>query len=311
MIERSLINTPQVSVIIPTYNRPELVRRAIHSVMEQTFKDYEIVVVDDGSLEPVCVLENEFEHLRVVRHEKNLGEASARNTGIRESRGEFIAFLDSDDSWLPEKLNIQVSLMINNPSLGATTTGYYYLTEEGKSVEIPSRQQNWYKHLAKGLGLAPGTTLMVRRNLAVNTPYDVTLPRMADLDWLLRFSKIYPIDVVQKPLATIYRGGRPSAKNVETANLRIIEKYQQDFMSLGKFYGSQCIGKRYLEIATHYFRENQRKKGWHYLLKALKKNPFQRLSMYLRILDFMLGTSIITALKGIREKLQWRKFGRQ
>jgi len=133
--------------------------------------------------------------------------------------------------------------------------------------------------------------------------FDEELPRLEDLDWALRFSKEHQFDVIQKILAVVNQGKRPRASAVENANLRIIEKHSRSFLEEGWFFGKQCIGKRYLEIATHYFREGKKNKGFHYLIKALSENPFQRPGMYLRIIDFLIGTSFIKNLKKIRQNL--------
>lgn len=292
-----------ISIVIPAYNRYQLIQNAIKSIYEQTMQDYEIIVVDDGSDIPLVILENEYKKVRVIRHKSNFGESAARNTGIQAATGKYIAFLDSDDEWLPEKLAIQVSFLEQNPELGLCTTGYIYETEEGTSIEIPKPQKNWNRYLAQGIHLAPGSTLMGRRKLMNKFSYDVNFSRMMDLDWFLRFTKKYSMDVIQKPLSIIHRGGRPPAEEVEKVNLLFLEKHAAYFNDLGYFYGKQCIGKRYLEIATHYFREKKQAQGWTYLWKTIKTNPFQRPSMYLRILDYLLGTNILIFFKNIRNRL--------
>ena len=101
----SLIS-PRVSVIIPTYNRAHLIGRAIQSVLAQTYQDFEVIVVDDGSTDNTeeVVLNFGSEKMRYIRHGTNRGVAAARNTGIRNARGEYIAFQDSDDEWYPNRL---------------------------------------------------------------------------------------------------------------------------------------------------------------------------------------------------------------
>lgn len=104
---------PTVSVIIPTYNRAHLIGRAIQSVLSQTFQDFEIIVVDDGSEDNTKEVVRGFAdgHVRYFRHNENRGGSAARNTGIRASRGEYIAFLDSDDEWNPRKLERQLRVL--------------------------------------------------------------------------------------------------------------------------------------------------------------------------------------------------------
>ena len=110
--------TPKVSVIIPTYNRAHLVGRAIRSVLNQTYQDFEIIVVDDGSTDNTEEVVKSFNdpRIRYIRHEKNRGGSAACNTGIRAARGEYIAFQDSDDEWLPEKLEKQMQVFENTPT---------------------------------------------------------------------------------------------------------------------------------------------------------------------------------------------------
>jgi glycosyltransferase involved in cell wall biosynthesis len=102
-----------VSVVIPTYNRASLLGRAIKSVLEQTYQDFEIIVVDDASTDNTeeVVRNLRDRRIRYLRHEKNRGGSAARNTGIRAAWGQYIAFQDSDDEWLPEKLKKQMEVL--------------------------------------------------------------------------------------------------------------------------------------------------------------------------------------------------------
>ena len=94
---------PLVSVIVPTFQRPEFLQAALGSVLRQTVKDFEVLVVDDGSAMDLAPLVNALDdgRIRYLRHESNRGEAAARNTGIRGARGDYLAFLDDDDEWFP------------------------------------------------------------------------------------------------------------------------------------------------------------------------------------------------------------------
>jgi len=110
---------PKVSVIIPTYNRSEYVTQAIDSVLAQTYTDYEIIVVDDGSTDKTReVLEPYMDKITYI-YQENTGVSAARNTGIKIAKGVWLAFLDSDDEWLPEKLRIQTTFVQENPSIVA------------------------------------------------------------------------------------------------------------------------------------------------------------------------------------------------
>jgi len=284
------------TVVIPTYQRAELVRQAVQTVLAQSCQDFEIVVVDDGSPEPIRFTTPD-DRLRVVRHEQNRGPSAARNTGIRAARGELVAFLDSDDLWLPEKLERQAAFM-EDAAYGACVTGFEYDTEEGYSVEIPHKPQSWLRELAMGCRLSPGTTLAVRRGCYEKVGfYDEAMPRHEDYDWLLRFVQKYDIGVISEPLARVRRAGQPTGETMEAADVMIIQRYGDLFLSLGRVYGSRAIGKRLLEIAVHYARDGNVPKARAYLWRAMTTNPIQRPGMYLRVLDGLLGISLSPPLK--------------
>jgi glycosyltransferase involved in cell wall biosynthesis len=108
--------SPKVSVIIPTYNRALLLREAIQSVLDQTFQDFEIIVVNNYSIDNTIDVVKSFEdeRIKVINIRNNGIIAKSRNRGLKESRGNYLAFLDSDDRWLPEKLEIQVEYLRNH-----------------------------------------------------------------------------------------------------------------------------------------------------------------------------------------------------
>ena len=114
---------PTVSIIIPTYNRAHLIDRSIQSVLNQTYQDFELIVVDDGSTDNTEDIIRQFQEkdkrIKYIKHDKNKGGSAARNTGIKNSRGEYIAFQDSDDEWFPEKLEKQIEIIeCTDPKVG-------------------------------------------------------------------------------------------------------------------------------------------------------------------------------------------------
>jgi glycosyltransferase involved in cell wall biosynthesis len=245
--------------------------------------------------------------IKIIHHLKNLGEAETRNTAIKCALGRFLAFLDSDDEWLPEKLSHQMDILSQrHEEIIANVTGYYLFDEFGiRRKETPPHPSSWYKHLLTGCSLGPGTTMMVSRKAFDKIGYyDSSLIRYTDWDWLLRFAEFYPLTVTDEPLAVIYRASQPQARVVEVAAQQFLEKHYCDFQKFG-YYGKRAIAKRYLEVAIYYFYEENKSRGWDWLLKALVQSPFQRPGMYFRVLDGLLGTSIVPAL--IRLRSRWSR----
>ncbi|MEA2039207.1 MAG: glycosyltransferase family 2 protein [Thermodesulfobacteriota bacterium] len=199
-----------ISVIIPTFNRADKVVRAISSVLDQTFVDFEIIVVDDGSIDGTKGAVARFDdRITYIEHSLNLGVSAARNTGIRKSTGEFIAFLDSDDSWLPEKLQVQMGFFDSHPRAVALQTEEIWI-RNGRRVNPR------IKHLKPSgdifepsikLCLISPSAVMIKRSLLKEVGlFDENLPACEDYDLWLRISCRYPVYLVQEQLV-IKEGG--------------------------------------------------------------------------------------------------------
>lgn len=128
------MNEPLVSIITPVYNAERFLSETIKSVKEQTYKNWELLLVDDCSKDNSAKIIKEFnrtdDRIKYIKLEKNSGASISRNTGIKNAKGRFIAFVDSDDLWEPEKLEIQISYMLEK-KLGFTFTSYRYMKENG------------------------------------------------------------------------------------------------------------------------------------------------------------------------------------
>ena len=135
---------PKVSVVVLTHNRPDMLCRAVSSILNQTFQDFEIVLVDDASTDntPEVVRGLGDARIKYIRHKENRGEAAAANTGVTSSSGEYIAFLHDDDEWLPEKLGQQVRLLESSPpTVGAVYTGFLRIDRSTKTTEASNTAQ--------------------------------------------------------------------------------------------------------------------------------------------------------------------------
>ncbi|MFD1515775.1 glycosyltransferase family 2 protein [Halomarina rubra] len=202
---------PLVSVVIPTYGRPEFLTEAVESVLDQTYDHIEVVVVDDCSPDPVepqlAGVDPGDRSLRVVRHEENQGASAARTTGIEESTGEFVAFIDDDDVWLSEKVERQLAAF-EDPDVGVVTTGLRYEVDgEVSHVMRPTLSGDATVELLYGEPFGTFSTLMARRSVVdvAGTPDD-RFPCWQDREWPIRLSQHCAVASVSEPLA-VHRMG--------------------------------------------------------------------------------------------------------
>lgn len=204
--------TPTVSVIIPTYNRAHLVVRAIRSVLAQSFDDWECVIVDDASTDNTraVVLEFSDPRIRYVRHEVNRGGGAARNTGIAESTGRYVTFLDADDEYLPTKLAKQLRVLDSGAGghISAILCGALEIHPDGaKSLQKSLTNHDIYQALLSLKYPGGNIQVMVRRNV-VNSGciFDENMVAYQDRDFVIRVAKHWRCSVVDEPLYRHYIG---------------------------------------------------------------------------------------------------------
>lgn len=200
---------PRVSVIIPTFNRGWIVKEAVDSVLGQTFTDFELIVVDDGSADHTPDILKAYEDRLLVIRQENEGVSVARNRGIQAATGELISFLDSDDLWLPRKLERQTAFFDATPGAMVCQTEETWI-RNGKRVNPKERHRKESGHFFErslSLCLVSPSAVMIRRNLfdAVGF-FDESLPACEDYDLWLRIGYRYPIHLIDDPLI-IKRGG--------------------------------------------------------------------------------------------------------
>lgn len=203
---------PFLSVVIPVFNRRELLRRAIQSVLKQTFKDFELIVVDDGSTDGVEGLDELREPgVKFLRLEENGGVSRARNRGVELSGGEWICFLDSDDLWMPRKLEKQVRWTKSNPDFRILQSKEIWI-RNGKRVNPPSTHEKSAGDLFEAsldrCMITPSSVMMQRSLFEECGRFDESLPACEDYDLWLRISCRYPVGLVNEYLLYRY-GGHP------------------------------------------------------------------------------------------------------
>ena len=202
---------PRVSAIITTYNRRAFVQEAVDSVLAQSYKDWELIVVDDGSTDGTDeALHGYAERLRYCFQE-NKGASSARNRGLELAGGEFVAFLDSDDLWLPRKLREQVACMDEHAGARICYTDEIWI-RRGRRVNPKKRHAKYsgeiYPHCLPLCIISPSSALMRRTLFEEVGTFDTQLPVCEDYDLWLRVAARFPVFFVPQGLI-VKRGGHP------------------------------------------------------------------------------------------------------
>jgi GT2 family glycosyltransferase len=272
---------PTVSVVIPTYNSAAFLRGAIQSVLSQTYSDFEVIVVDDGSTDNTESVAHSFgDRVSYVKQE-NKGAGAARNHGIKRSQGKYVAFLDSDDLWLPGKLTEQIPLLDRESKIGLVYSDWAVVPEQGEAEPSylrnrPAASGHVFDELIQcGFILTSGT--VVRRSCLDDVGYfDETLSIAQDYDLWLRICYRWKVALVNKPLVIKRnRGGNLSSNLPKTGAERILlfEKVLQKFSDIAP--RSRCLVRR--QLALNYWDM-----GYHYFermsLKEARKNFMSSLS---------------------------------
>jgi glycosyltransferase involved in cell wall biosynthesis len=210
---------PRVSVIVPVYNGAKTIREAIQSALQQTFSDFELVVINDGSDDSTLSILDDFRDPRIrVQSYSNAGLEISRNRGLNSTTGEIVAFLDADDVWLPEKLRLQVAALDEHPEAALAYAWSDYIDAAGRLIH-PGRHSSdsgWVLDslMVNGNFVGPGSNPAIRRDAIAECGwFDESLGAAGDWDMCLRLAARYPVAVVKEPLVLyrIHRDARSSA----------------------------------------------------------------------------------------------------
>jgi len=205
-----MIESPFFSVVIPTFNRAEFLREAIQSVLNQTFENYEVIVVDDHSTDNTKEVAAAFKDKRInyVPNDRGIGGAGTRNTGIFRARGEWVAFLDDDDVWLPQKLQLQFNKIKEvNDTVGLIYGGYATYDFDRKqeiSVRVPEKEGWIQQELLYKNYIGTYSTVVIQSNLLkMVSGLDERFKGMQDMELYVRIAGISKIMFVKEKLAYI------------------------------------------------------------------------------------------------------------
>jgi glycosyltransferase involved in cell wall biosynthesis len=265
---------PLVSVVIPTYNRGHVVGRAIRSALKQSYRPIEILVVDDGSTDDTRDVVSKFEerNIHYVRHPNRRNGAAARNTGVRRSRGQYVAFLDSDDEWLPSKLQKQVAALSALPK-GYAAVYCRFLVGSGKVMGCEYRGQFTYEVLA-GHAQPGSSSLLVRRDALERIQgFDECFQRFQDLEFMASLMRHYKIELVDEPLYIRHLSGSPPAAAVMDAVPKLWRKFAPEIEALGAVRKRKVMSYGYLRAAELLFKERRITTGFLFLCRSIFQMP--------------------------------------
>jgi glycosyltransferase involved in cell wall biosynthesis len=296
-------NQPTVSIILPTYNRAHLISRAIDSILRQSYTNFELIVIDDASEDGTGEVVRSFEdtRLKYVRLSENRGGPAARNVGIGIARGEYVAFQDSDDEWLPSKLALQVDAIRRaSPRAGVVYTSF--LRVDGENEEIVR-----YRRVAKRNGdinidllrrnFVTTASILVRKECLLNVgSFDEKLPRLQDWELVIRLSKDYEFVYIDEPLLvahlsvdSISRDARAVTKALEL----ILEKHYEDFKRAG------VLADHHYTLSRLMFSNRQYREGLHHLAEGVRRNPWNLKFLASMMTLLPLGQRLYSGVVGV------------
>jgi len=276
-----------ISVVIPTYNRASFLKEAIDSVLSQTCRDFELIVVDDGSTDDTPALLLSYGKKIKVIKKANKGPSAARNRGIKAAKGEWLAFLDSDDSWKPDKLEKQVQFIKDNPDIKICQTEEIWI-RNGKRVNPRKKHEmhsGWIYEQCLPMCIVSPSSVMIHREVIEKVGlFDETMLACEDYDLWLRIAPFYPICLVREKLI-VKQGGHADQQSrtieaLDCLRIKAIVKslesgklsesqYESALLELKKkcsVYGNGCIkrgkkeeGEGYLSLSGKYINAVCRK----------------------------------------------------
>ena len=269
---------PQVSVIIPTHNRPEFLRLAITSVLKQTFQDFEIIVVDDASTDHTCDVVWSFNDSRIqyIRLSGHSGDAGTRNAGVMKSTGKFIAFLDDDDEWLPEKLHAQVSILTNSAEeICGMYTGRLNVdvkTGEVLNIRPALKRGNLFHEMLSNNRITTSSVLLKRSCLEELGLFDQRMPCGSDQDLWIRLSRKYHWDCIATAL--VRYGVHPRKLTTDwslktLAKEMLMERYHNLLVLTPEVYS-----QHYYALGTMYCLNGDIEKGRASYIQAIALFPY-------------------------------------
>ncbi|OGM11468.1 hypothetical protein A2Z22_00255 [Candidatus Woesebacteria bacterium RBG_16_34_12] len=301
---------PLVSVIIPTYNRSSMLKNSIESVLKQTYHNFELIIVDDGSTDNTKEVVKKIKDKRIKYfYKKNQGPASAQNYGIKHSGGKYITILGDDDLYLPNKIDVQVELLEKNSDYGFCYSNIYLKNKDKLHLYLSNEPFNSHLNLLLSKNFIAAPTVMIKSNTlkslkGFNESYEIA----EDYDLWLRAAKKYLFDYINKPLVIVnlhdsnlcrdikkvsYYDGIVRYKHLKHYKGRIPKKYIKKYRRELAFQKGKVL-----------FYEGKKTKARRYFKKAIKIDPTQVKAYLLYLSSYMQSTSFLDILFQLHLKIE-------
>jgi glycosyltransferase involved in cell wall biosynthesis len=304
---------PTVSVVIPTYNCATFLPAAIDSVLAQTFKDYEILVVDDGSTDATSkVIAPYLDRVQFIRQE-NKGLAGARNAGIRVSRGEFIALLDADDTWLPDKLELQLP-RFSDPEVLIVFSDFSVEYSDGRSLpsylaERPLAREGYVvDSYVRSRFLFPSTMVLRRNSMERCGLFDEEMLACEDVELFTRICLLGKVSWIRKPLMVRYEGTHNITSNSQRmlhymilAFTKVLAK-EPDMPRSARITIERELGKHYQWRAHAALQQGKGEEARADSLRAIRLDPKRLRALAPMFIASMLPQCICTRVQEKRNR---------
>ena len=291
---------PQLSIIIPVFNRAHCISRALESVREQGVGDFQLIIGDDASTDETWeIVKREFPSARLARLPTNSGAAAARNAALRIATGEYLAFLDSDDEWLPGKLAAQFDYLEKHPEVAACATSHIYQMRDGRRREvIVENSPEWSVRLQSGQPFHGASSPLVRRGALESVGMqDESLRVLEDWDWMLRIAQKQRVHVLPEPLALIHENSPSNADFTFLSTERFLAKHDKAFSSVGAAHRRDVISQHWENAARCFFRHSRNRDGLACVLRSLAfapaRNPALVSVLPFACIDGLIGAQLL------------------
>ncbi|MBW2642661.1 MAG: glycosyltransferase family 2 protein [Deltaproteobacteria bacterium] len=271
---------PIVSIIVPTFNRAGMIHRAIESIKYQTFNDWELIVVDDASTDDTEEILQRYmrndARIGYTKHAENKGGSAARNSGIKKSKGSYIALLDDDDRWHPEKLRLQYDYLQNHPETGLIYSGFCYVDYETDKIikSVRPRYQGNVSSIILKTNIIGSPTPLIRNECFQRAGlFDEKLTSCQDWDMWIRISRFYSFAYVNECLAEVTMHGRQISSDLSSkidSRKKLLDKY---FYFIKK--KPSILSYHYKKLALLHAIDHSPIQTIKYLIRAFLLQPYK------------------------------------